>query len=67
MKVQRDGRDFKVVAWPDGDGLVSHSGSAMLVQIAEKTGLRRALSQELEERSSGIPGTTWAVSSVTSR
>lgn len=47
MKVQRDGRDFKVVARPDGDGLVSHSGSAMLVGVAEKTGLRRALSREL--------------------
>ncbi len=48
MKVQRDGRDFKVVARPDGDGLVSHSGSAVLVGVAEKTGLRRALSRELE-------------------
>jgi hypothetical protein len=48
LKVQRDGRDFKVVARPDGDGLVSHSGSAVLVGIAEKTGLRRALSRELE-------------------
>jgi hypothetical protein len=48
LKVQRDGRDFKVVATPDGDGLVSHSGSAVLVGVAEKTGLRRALSQELE-------------------
>jgi hypothetical protein len=47
LKVQRDGRDFKVVARPDGDGLVSHSGSAVLVGVAEKTGLRRALSQEL--------------------
>jgi hypothetical protein len=48
LKVQRDGRDFNVVARPDGDGLVSHSGSAMLVGVAEKTGLRRALSRELE-------------------
>jgi len=47
LKVQRDGRDFKVVARPDGDGLVSHSGSAVLVGVAEKTGLRRALSREL--------------------
>ena len=48
MKVQRDGREFKVVARPDGGGLVSHSGSAVLVGVAEKTGLRRALSRELE-------------------
>jgi hypothetical protein len=48
LKVQRDGRDFKVVARADGDGLVSHSGSAVLVGVAEKTGLRRALSRELE-------------------
>jgi len=47
LRVHRDGRDLKVVARPDGDGLVSHSGSAMLVGVAEKTGLRRALSWEL--------------------
>jgi Transposase DDE domain group 1 len=47
LRVQHDGRDFKVVARPDGDGLVSHSGSAMLVGVAEKTGLTRALSREL--------------------
>jgi hypothetical protein len=45
--VHRDGRDFKVVARLDGDGLVSHSGSAMLVGVAEKTGLTGALSREL--------------------
>jgi hypothetical protein len=45
--VHRDGRDFKVVARPDGDGLVSHSGSAVLAGVAEKTGLSRALSREL--------------------
>jgi hypothetical protein len=47
LRVQRDGRDFKVVVRPDGDGLVSHSGSALLAGVAEKTGLRRALSREL--------------------
>jgi hypothetical protein len=47
LRVHRDGRDFKVVARPDGDGLVSHSGSAMLVGVAEKTGLTTALSREL--------------------
>lgn len=39
MRVHRDGRDFKVVARPDGDGLVSHSGSALLAGVAEKAGL----------------------------
>jgi hypothetical protein len=47
LRVQHEGRDFKVVARPDGGGLVSHSGSAMLVGVAEKTGLTRALSREL--------------------
>lgn len=47
MRVQRDGRDFKVVARPDGEGLVSHAGSAMLAGVAEKTGLTGALSREL--------------------
>ena len=45
--MHRDGRDFKVVARPDGDGLVSHAGSAVLVGVALKTGLTRALSREL--------------------
>jgi hypothetical protein len=49
LRVHRDGSDFKVVASPDGDGLVSHSGSAVLVGVAEKTGLTRALSRELAE------------------
>lgn len=49
MRVHRDGRDFKVVVRPDGDGLVSHSGSAVLAGVAEKTGLTRALSRELAE------------------
>ena len=47
MRVHRDGRDFKVVARPDGGGLVSHSGSAVLAGVAEKTGLMRALSRDL--------------------
>jgi hypothetical protein len=56
LRVHRDGRDFKVVARPDGDGLVSHSGSTALVGVSEKTGLRRALSRELaglKQRCSG--------------
>jgi hypothetical protein len=44
LRVQRDGRSFKVDVVPDGDGLVSHAGSALLAQVAERTGLTRALS-----------------------
>jgi hypothetical protein len=56
LRVQRDGRDFKVVVAPDGEGLVSHAGSALLAQVAEKTGLVGALSLELaglKQRRSG--------------
>ena len=56
MKVQRDGRDFTVDVTADGEGLVSHAGSALLAQVADKTGLRRALSsglQGMRERRSG--------------
>jgi hypothetical protein len=47
LRVQRDGRDFKVVARPDGDGLVSHSGSAVLIGVSDRSGLTGALSREL--------------------
>jgi hypothetical protein len=47
LRVQHDGRDFKVVARPDGDGLVSHAGTAVLVGVAEKSGLTGALSRGL--------------------
>ncbi len=56
MRAQRDGRDFKVVVVPDGAGLVSHAGSALLAQVADKTGLTGALSSELcdlKQRRSG--------------
>ena len=56
MKVQRDGRDFTVEVTADGEGLVSHAGSALLAQVADKTGLTQALSAGLEgmpERRSG--------------
>jgi hypothetical protein len=45
--VQRDGRDFTVDVTADGAGLVSHAGSALLAEVADKTGLTRALSREL--------------------
>lgn len=56
MRVQRDGRSVKVDVVPDGDGLVSHAGSALLAQVAERTGLTRALSLGLagmKQRRSG--------------
>jgi Transposase DDE domain group 1 len=56
LRVQRDGRGFKVVVAPDGEGLVSHAGSALLAQVADKTGLTGALSSGLaglKQRRSG--------------
>jgi hypothetical protein len=47
LKVQRDGRRFTVDVTADGAGLVSHAGSALLAQVAHKTGLTRALSRQL--------------------
>ncbi|MCA1678968.1 MAG: IS1380 family transposase, partial [Actinobacteria bacterium] len=45
--MQRDGRDFTVEVSADGEGLVSHAGSALLAQVADKTGLTGALSLRL--------------------
>ena len=60
MKVQRDGRRFTVEVTADGEGLVSHAGSALLAQVADKTRLTRALSSELggvrERRAGHDPG-----------
>ncbi len=39
--------DCTVEVTADGEGLVSHAGSALLAQVADKTGLTRALSREL--------------------
>ena len=47
MKVTHDGRRMTVEVTADGEGLVSHAGSALLSQVADKTGLTRALSREL--------------------
>ncbi len=43
----RDGRRFTVEVRSDGDGLVSHAGSALLAGAADKTGLTGALSGRL--------------------
>ncbi len=56
MKVQRDGRNVTVEVTSDGEGLVSHAGSALWAQIADKSGLTAALSQRLaglKQRDSG--------------
>jgi hypothetical protein len=60
LRVQRDGRNVTVEVTADGEGLVSHAGSALLAQIADKSGLTRALSVRLEglrqRRSGHDPG-----------
>jgi hypothetical protein len=47
VKVMRDGRPVTVDVTADGAGLVSHAGSALLAQVADKLGLTRALSLRL--------------------
>ncbi len=60
MKVQRDGRSFTVEVSADGEGLVSHAGSALLAWTADRLGLTKALSRGLapmrERRSRHDPG-----------
>ena len=48
MKVMRDGRPVTVGVTADGAGLVSHAGSALLAQVADKLGLTKALSLRLD-------------------
>jgi Transposase DDE domain group 1 len=47
LKVMRDGRSVTVEVTADGAGLVSHAGSALLAQVADKLGLTGALSVRL--------------------
>ena len=47
MKVMRDGRPVTVEVTSDGAGLVSHAGTALVAQIADKLGLTSALSVRL--------------------
>jgi len=49
MKVTHAGRQITVNVRADGDGLVSHAGSALLAQVADKSGLTRALSSAVGE------------------
>src|SRR5215210_3822470 len=43
----RDGRPVTVEVTADGAGLVSHAGSALVAQVADKLGLTKALSVRL--------------------
>jgi hypothetical protein len=60
LKVQRDSRRFTVDVVPDGDGLVSHAGAALLAEAADRLGLTDALSRALapmrERRGRHDPG-----------
>jgi hypothetical protein len=47
LKVTRDGRRFTVEVTPDGEGLVSHAGAALLAEAADRLGLTRELSRVL--------------------
>ena len=47
MKVMRDGRPVTVEVTADGAGLVSHAGTALVAQVADKLGLTGALSLRL--------------------
>ena len=47
MKVMRYGRPITVEVTSDGAGLVSHAGTALVAQVAEKLGLTSALSSGL--------------------
>ena len=47
MKVMRDGRPVTVEVTADGAGLVSHAGTALVAQVADKVGLTQALSLRL--------------------
>jgi hypothetical protein len=47
LKVMRDGRPVTVEVTADGAGLVSHAGTALLSQVADRVGLTRALSSRL--------------------
>ena len=60
LRVQRDGRSFTVEVTPDGEGLISHAGAALLGEAADRLGLTRALSWGLaamrERRGGHDPG-----------
>ena len=66
MKVMRNGRPVTVEVTSDGAGLVSHAGTALLGQVADKLGLTNALSLRLagikQRRRGHDPG--WVIRDV---
>ena len=60
MRVMRGGRCFTVGVAPDGEGLVSHAGAALLAETADRLGLTREFSRALagvrERRGRHDPG-----------
>jgi hypothetical protein len=49
LKVMRDGRPVTVEVTADGAGLVSHAGTALLAQVADKVGITNGLSLRLAQ------------------
>lgn len=47
MKVMHDGRSVTVEVTADGAGLVSHAGSALVAQVADKVGFTETLALRL--------------------
>src|SRR3954463_12446364 len=47
LRVMRGGRSFTVGVAPDGAGLVSHAGAALVAETADRVGLTRELSRAL--------------------
>jgi hypothetical protein len=60
LRVMRGGRYFTVDVAPDGAGLVSHAGAALLAEVADRVGLTGELSRALaglrERRRKHDPG-----------
>ena len=60
MRVTRGERSFSVGVAPDGEGLVSHAGAALLAEVADRVGLtwelRGALEGVRERRGRHDPG-----------
>jgi Transposase DDE domain group 1 len=60
LRVTRGGRSFTVGVAPDGEGLVSHAGAALLAETADRLGLTAELSRALaalrERRGRHDPG-----------
>ena len=50
----RDGRPVTVEVAADGAGLVSHAGTALVAQVADKVGLTQALSTRLAAVKRGV-------------